>query len=265
MAKNYYYSNLVSSSSDNTKQLWQIVNELLHRRSFSPLTFSAPGTISLADSFASFFTDKISKLRLSLASKLPYKSSNTCLLLQHLLISPLSPPPLNPKSIRFFLIALTSNLIPTPSQTGFSKNVHLFLSSQSLILSICHSPLASSTSFSKNRLFLNLSHLTILTIHNSLSLSLPAQDLPFSQIFPTIDYLPDSGLTPRLYDWSVSSEHLGFYSARNARIASAVLATAIPSVGPSVRLSVTRRYCVKTTARSTVRFAPLDSKMYLVL
>jgi len=52
-----------------------------------------------------------------------------------------------------------------------------------------------------------------------------------------------------------------FYSARNARIASAVLAAAIPSV----RLSVTRRYCVKTAARSTVQFAPLDSKMCLVL
>jgi len=48
---------------------------------------------------------------------------------------------------------------------------------------------------------------------------------------------------------------------RNARIASVVLATAIPSV----RLSVTRRYCVKTTARSTVQFALLDSKMCLVL
>jgi len=71
-----------------------------------------------------------------------------------------------------------------------------------------------------------------------------------------------------------------FYSARNARIASAVLAIAIPSVRssvcpfvrPSVRLSVrpsvcpsvTRRYCVKMTARSTVEFAPLDSKMCLV-
>ena len=61
----------------------------------------------------------------------------------------------------------------------------------------------------------------------------------------------------------------GIFTARNARIASAVLATAIPSVRPSVclsvRLSVTRRYCVKTTARSTVQFAPLDSKMCLVL
>ena len=56
-----------------------------------------------------------------------------------------------------------------------------------------------------------------------------------------------------------------FYSARNARIASAVLATAIPSACPSVRLSVTRRYCVKTAARSTVQFALLDSKMCLVL
>ena len=54
---------------------------------------------------------------------------------------------------------------------------------------------------------------------------------------------------------------LSFYSARNARIASAVLATAIPSVC----LSVARRYCVKTMARSTVQFAPLDSKMCLVL
>ena len=56
---------------------------------------------------------------------------------------------------------------------------------------------------------------------------------------------------------------------RNARIAIAVLATAIPSVRlsvrPSVCPSVTRRYCVKTTARSTVQFAPLDSKMCLVL
>ena len=56
---------------------------------------------------------------------------------------------------------------------------------------------------------------------------------------------------------------------QRARIASAVLARAIPSVRPSVCLSVcpsvTRRYCVKTTARSTVQFAPLDSKMCLVL
>ena len=55
-----------------------------------------------------------------------------------------------------------------------------------------------------------------------------------------------------------------FYSACNC-IARAVLATVIPSVCPSVCPSVTRRYCVKTTARSTVQFAPFDSKMCLVL
>jgi len=37
------------------------------------------------------------------------------------------------------------------------------------------------------------------------------------------------------------------------------------SVCLSVCPSVTHRYCVKTTARSTVQFAPLDSKMCLVL
>jgi len=54
-----------------------------------------------------------------------------------------------------------------------------------------------------------------------------------------------------------------FYSARNC-IASAVLATAIPSVCPPVRPSHAG-ICVKTTARSTVQFAPLHSKMCLVL
>ena len=38
---------------------------------------------------------------------------------------------------------------------------------------------------------------TTLTIHNSLCLSLPAQDLPLPQIFPTIDSLPASEMTPR--------------------------------------------------------------------
>jgi len=66
-AKKHYYSNLVSSSSHNPRRLWHTVNNLLHRKSSSPLPSSTPG-VSLADSFASFFTDKISKLRLSLAS-----------------------------------------------------------------------------------------------------------------------------------------------------------------------------------------------------
>jgi len=38
-----------------------------------------------------------------------------------------------------------------------------------------------------------------------------------------------------------------------------------PSVSLPARPSVTSRYCVKTTARSTVQFAQSDSKMCLVL
>jgi len=56
-----------------------------------------------------------------------------------------------------------------------------------------------------------------------------------------------------------------FTARRNARIASAVLASAISSVCLSVCPSVTCRYCVKTTARSTVLFALSDCKMCLVL
>jgi len=45
--------------------------------------------------------------------------------------------------------------------------------------------------------------------------------------------------------------HSLFAVRHNARIASAVLAVAIPSF----RLSVTRQYCVKMTAHSMVQFA----------
>ena len=73
------------------------------------------------------------------------------------------------------------------------------------------------------------------------------------------------GLVAFLESTSLLTFVQNFYSARNARIASAVLATAIPSVRLSIRPSFTRQYCVKATARSTVQFAPLDSKMCLVL
>jgi len=97
------------------------------------------------------------------------------------------------------------------------------------------------------------------------------QTLKLSETVKKLPYFLANG--PKEYRVILTKTPVGgnqhFYSARNARIASAVLATAIPSVPPyvcpSVRLSVTRRYCVKTTAHSTVQFAPLDSKMYLVL
>ena len=60
-AKKDYYSNLVSSSSENPKCLWETINKLLNHKSSSLLPSSTPGT-SLAYSFASFFNNKISKL-----------------------------------------------------------------------------------------------------------------------------------------------------------------------------------------------------------
>jgi len=87
----------------------------------------------------------------------------------------------------------------------------------------------------------------------------------FTKILPGLSNLP---YTKRLEVLGVDSLdicRLRYDLVFTARIASAVLATAIPSVRLSVRLSVTRRYCVKTTVRSTVQFALLDSKMCLVL
>ena len=73
--------------------------------------------------------------------------------------------------------------------------------------------------------------------------------------------IPVYGITVTLSD-----AELVFFTARHSvSIASAVLATAIPSVCLSVRPSITRRYCVKTMACSTVQFALSDSKMCLVL
>ena len=59
-SKKLYYFDLI-------RRLWQTVNKLLCRKSASPLPTST-SFASLADSFASFFTNKISKLRLSLGA-----------------------------------------------------------------------------------------------------------------------------------------------------------------------------------------------------
>jgi len=56
-----------------------------------------------------------------------------------------------------------------------------------------------------------------------------------------------------------------FTARRNARIASAVPATAIPSVRPSLRHTPVLCQKFKTTARGTVQFALSDSTMCLVL
>ena len=74
-AKKRYLSSLVHSNSSNPRNLWKTVNNLLHRGTSHPLPNSIPSA-SIADSFASFFTDKVSTLRLSLQTLLS-KSTST--------------------------------------------------------------------------------------------------------------------------------------------------------------------------------------------
>ena len=80
-SKKQYYSNLIFAVSGNPRRLRQTINKLLCRKYASPLPTSTSFT-SLADSFALFFTDKISKLRLSLGALSTTKSphSPACLL-----------------------------------------------------------------------------------------------------------------------------------------------------------------------------------------
>src|SRR6218665_3018848 len=63
-------SSLVHSNSSNPQNLWKTVNNLLHRGNSNPLPDSIPHA-SIADTFASFFTNKVSSLRLSLQTLLP--------------------------------------------------------------------------------------------------------------------------------------------------------------------------------------------------
>ena len=73
---------------------------------------------------------------------------------------------------------------------------------------------------------------------------------------------------PAEYRWRRLRKFCNFITARRKCCISygnSVCPSVCPSVRLSVCLSVTRRYCVKMTARSTVQFALLDSKMCLVL
>jgi len=127
-----------------------------HRHPYLPLpqVSHSPTTLLLS----SIFTDKISKLRLSVDSN-------------HITSSPHSPfPSTTPPDFSTFNPACESEIhqvlsncpnisspIPIPSPPGFSKNVHLSWSPQSVILSIFHSLPVSSTPFSKNLLSLHSS------------------------------------------------------------------------------------------------------------
>src|SRR6218665_544200 len=66
-AKKKFYSSLVYSRSSNPRHLWKTINQLLHRKSSNLLPNSLPPS-SIAESLCSFFSGKISTLRLSLQS-----------------------------------------------------------------------------------------------------------------------------------------------------------------------------------------------------
>jgi len=61
-AKKRYHSNLVSSCRSNPRQLWKTVNNLLHRSTTSSLP-NISSVTSVAKQFATFFSDKVTKLR----------------------------------------------------------------------------------------------------------------------------------------------------------------------------------------------------------
>ena len=66
-AKKLYYSELVTSNSGNPHQLWNTINNILHRHQSPSLPTNIPAT-SVAQSLAQFFDDKIVKLRAKIPS-----------------------------------------------------------------------------------------------------------------------------------------------------------------------------------------------------
>jgi hypothetical protein len=66
-AKKLYYSELVSSNLGKPRQLWNTVNNILHRHCNPSFPTNIPAS-DIAQSFAKFFDDKIIKLRASIPS-----------------------------------------------------------------------------------------------------------------------------------------------------------------------------------------------------
>ena len=62
-AKISYYSLQVDSKSGNQKELFQVVNDLLHRKK-KPVLPECQSSQSLAERFSQFFSDKINSIRL---------------------------------------------------------------------------------------------------------------------------------------------------------------------------------------------------------
>jgi hypothetical protein len=66
-SKQSYHYNLIQSNMSNPRRLWSTINSLLHRKS-TPVSPTSTPDFNLSQSFATFFSEKITKLHSSLAS-----------------------------------------------------------------------------------------------------------------------------------------------------------------------------------------------------
>jgi len=99
-AKRLYYSELVRSVSNQPRELWHTVNNILHRNQPPFLPSSVPSS-SIAQLLGSFFSDKIIKLRSTIASSTNSSPHQQC--------PPVPPPSL--KSFRPATVGEICNLI----------------------------------------------------------------------------------------------------------------------------------------------------------
>ena len=104
--KRSYYNSLITSSKSNAKFLWNTINKLLLRHPVKTLP-SSENSSELSNTFASFFSDKISNLRSHLQT-----SPST--------LSPHSPPPSSPSSLTDFTPASTDEIAKLISSSNNS-------------------------------------------------------------------------------------------------------------------------------------------------
>ena len=118
-AKEDHYSHLVTESSDQ-KKLFKVVNELTNNKSENPLP-EHKSSCELADRFANFFDEKITKIRTTLDSMQPHDSPQAVLELHP---TPPSPPvwdeftPASPEEMKKIMMnskSTTCQLDPLPT------------------------------------------------------------------------------------------------------------------------------------------------------
>ena len=117
-----YHASLIAANKLQPKRLWQTVNTILHRKPSNILP-SSP-TSSLADKFASFFTDKITKLHSSLSST----ADST---------SPHIEPPSVPSKLTSFRLATVDDISRLINQAP-NKQCNLDPIPMSLLKQCCH-------------------------------------------------------------------------------------------------------------------------------